>query len=162
MTTRTGDRVLAGTPGRSSAILKLFIGAIALSSTLLLGTVDSTAGETTPSPKDAKLEIISPVDGATVSSPVVVKFGLAGMGVAPAGVEHANTGHHHLIVDSPLPKPEFAIPKDDKHQHFGGGQTQVSIELSPGIHTLQLLLGDHRHIPHGPPVSSEIVSILVK
>lgn len=119
-------------------------------------------GDVTAAPSEASLEIISPANGDTVTSPVTVKFGLAGMGVAPAGIEAKNTGHHHLIIDSPLPNVQFAIPKDAKHRHFGGGQTQVTLELEPGTHTLQLLLGDYRHIPHGPAVVSEKITITVK
>ena len=115
-----------------------------------------------PAPAEAKLEIISPANGAKVTSPVTVQFGLAGMGVAPAGIEAKNTGHHHLIIDAPLPDTAFAIPKDAKHRHFGGGQTQVTLELTPGTHTLQLLLGDFRHIPHNPPVSSKRITITVE
>ncbi|MCH7600518.1 MAG: DUF4399 domain-containing protein [Myxococcales bacterium] len=118
-------------------------------------------GDVTPSAKGANLEIISPKDGDMVTSPVIVKFGLAGMGVAPAGVDREKTGHHHLIIDAPLPNLEFAIPKDANHRHFGGGQTQVSLELEPGKHTLQLLLGDYRHIPHNPPLSSKVINITV-
>ncbi|MEO1914488.1 MAG: DUF4399 domain-containing protein [Myxococcales bacterium] len=119
-------------------------------------------GDVTAAPNEASLEIISPANGDTVTSPVTVKFGLAGMGVAPAGIEAKNTGHHHLIIDSPLPNVQFAIPKDTKHRHFGGGQTQVTLELEPGTHTLQLLLGDYRHIPHEPAVVSEKITITVK
>ena len=119
-------------------------------------------GDVTAAPKEASLEIISPANGDTVTSPVTVKFGLAGMGVAPAGIEAKNTGHHHLIIDSPLPNVQFAIPKDSKHRHFGGGQTQVTLDLEPGTHTLQLLLGDYRHIPHAPAVVSEKITITVK
>ena len=119
-------------------------------------------GDVTAAPNEASLEIISPANNDTVKSPVTVKFGLAGMGVAPAGIEAKNTGHHHLIIDSPLPNVQFAIPKDTKHRHFGGGQTQVTLELEPGTHTLQLLLGDYRHIPHGPAVVSEKITITVK
>lgn len=115
-----------------------------------------------PAPPEAVLEIISPANGATVASPVIVQFGLAGMGVAPAGIEAKNTGHHHLIIDAPLPDTTFAIPKDAKHRHFGGGQTQVTLELTPGTHTLQLLLGDFRHIPHNPPVSSKRITLTVE
>jgi hypothetical protein len=93
---------------------------------------------------------------------VIVQFGLAGMGVAPAGVTNANTGHHHLIIDATLPNLDFVIPEDAKHRHFGGGQTQVSLELPAGEHTLQLLLGDYRHIPHDPPISSKKITITVK
>jgi len=119
------------------------------------------AGET-PAPEAAKAYIISPADGATVSSPVTVQFGLSGIGVAPAGVEKAKTGHHHLLIDvAELPAMDSPIPADDHHKHFGGGQTEVTIELAPGKHTLQLLLGDHHHIPHNPPVLSEPVTITV-
>ena len=117
---------------------------------------------TTPSPKGARAYIVSPKNGATVSSPVTIVFGLEGMGVAPAGVNMPNTGHHHLIIDSPLPPLDQPIPKDDKHLHFGGGQTQVTIELAPGKHTLQLLLGDMNHVPHVPPVESKKITITVK
>ena len=113
-----------------------------------------------PSPKGAKLYIISPADGETVTSPVTVKFGLSGMGVAPAGIEKVNTGHHHLIVDGDLPEMGKPMGKDIKH--FGGGQTEASIELEPGKHTLQLILGNHQHIPHDPPVISERIEIMVK
>lgn len=116
----------------------------------------------TPSPEGAHAYIVSPKDGATVTSPVTVVFGLEGMGVAPAGVNMPNTGHHHLIIDSPLPALDQPIPKDDKHLHFGGGQTQVTIELAPGKHTLQLLLGDMNHKPHVPPVFSKKITITVK
>lgn len=116
----------------------------------------------TKSPEGAKVYIISPKDGATVKSPVTVLFGLKGMGVAPAGVDHPNTGHHHLIIDAPLPDPTQPIPKDAHHLHFGGGQTQATIDLPPGKHTLQLLLGDKNHVPHDPPVVSERITITVK
>lgn len=119
------------------------------------------AGET-PAPEGAKAYIISPADGATVSSPVTVQFGLSGIGVAPAGIEKEKTGHHHLLIDvKELPDMNSPIPADEHHRHFGGGQTEVSIDLPPGQHTLQLLLGDHHHIPHNPPVLSEPVTITV-
>lgn len=116
----------------------------------------------TPSPKGARVYIVSPKDGATVKSPFTVVFGLEGMGVAPAGVNVPNTGHHHLIIDSPLPPLDQPIPKDAKHMHFGGGQTQVTLQLPPGKHTLQLLLGDLNHVPHVPPVFSKKITITVK
>lgn len=109
-----------------------------------------------------KAYIISPEDGATVSSPVTVVFGLEGFGVAPAGTVKDKTGHHHLIVDAPLPDLSKPIPADDNYRHFGGGQTQTTVELPPGKHTLQLLLGDHAHIPHAQPVYSEVVTITVE
>lgn len=110
----------------------------------------------------AKLYFISPADGETVQNPVVVRFGLKNMGVAPAGTDVANTGHHHLLIDTELPAMNLPIAKDDKHRHFGGGQTEASIELSPGKHTLQLLLGDFSHIPHKPPVASKQITITVE
>ena len=118
------------------------------------------AGET-PSTPGAKVYFIGLEDGATVTSPVTLRFGLSGMGVAPAGIDKAKTGHHHLIIDAPTPDPSMPIPADDKHRHFGGGQTQVTLELPPGQHTLQLVLGDAAHVPHDPPVVSEVVTITV-
>ncbi len=115
-----------------------------------------------PAPDGAKVYFIEPKDGAEVSSPVSVKFGLSGMGVAPAGVEKAKTGHHHLLIDVGKVDLDNPLPADDNHKHFGGGQTETSITLAPGQHTLQLLLGDHNHIPHKPPVMSEKITITVK
>lgn len=110
----------------------------------------------------ARAYIISPEDGETVSSPVTVRFGLSGAGVAPAGVQREQTGHHHLLINAKqLPDMDKPIPADDQHRHFGGGQTEVTIELSPGEHKLQLLLGDHSHVPHNPPVLSEPITIKV-
>jgi len=114
------------------------------------------------SAKDARVYFVAPQDGATVTSPVSVKFGLSGMGVAPAGVERANTGHHHLIIDAPLPSLDQPVPSDENHRHFGGGQTETVIELAPGKHTLQLLLGDQLHRPHSSAVFSEVITITVK
>jgi hypothetical protein len=123
----------------------------------------TTAFARTPAPEGAGAYIISPSQGEVVSSPVQVRFGLRGMGVAPAGTVKANTGHHHLLVDlQELPDLNQPIPADTNHRHFGGGQTEVSIELAPGQHSLQLLLGDVAHIPHDPPVVSERITITVK
>ena len=117
----------------------------------------------TPSPEGAQLYIIAPTNGEVVSSPVTVRFGLKGMGVAPAGIEKQNTGHHHLLINvESLPALDKPVPSDDHHKHFGGGQTEATVELKPGKHTLQLLLGDMNHIPHSPPVMSEKISITVK
>ena len=121
------------------------------------------AAERSPATADALAYIISPADGETVASPVTVRFGLRGMGVAPAGVEREKTGHHHLLVDvDGLPALDRPIPADDHHRHFGGGQTEVTLELPPGEHTLQLLLGDHLHVPHQPAVTSAPVRITVQ
>lgn len=115
------------------------------------------------SPDGAKNYIIFPENGGTVSNPVVVRFGLNGMGVAPAGVFKENTGHHHLLIDvEKLPDLSKPIPNDKNHVHFGGGQTETVINLTPGTHTLQLLLGDLAHVPFNPPVLSEKITITVK
>ena len=106
--------------------------------------------------------IVQPTDGAVVSSPVKVIFGLSGMGVAPAGVVHEQTGHHHLIIDAEVPNLTTLIPSTDHYRHFGGGQTEVTLELKPGQHTLQLLMGNHIHVPHDPPVMSKKITITVK
>ena len=111
---------------------------------------------------DSTIYFIEPLDGAEVSSPVTIKFGLTGMGVAPAGVEKANTGHHHLIIDAELPDLSKPIPSDEHHKHFGGGQTETQLELSPGKHSLQLLLGNHAHTAHQKPVVSTKITITVK
>ena len=116
----------------------------------------------TPAPAGANVYIISPADGETVSSPVTVKFGLSGMGVAPAGVVKPKTGHHHLLIDTGLPALDTPIPADANHKHFGGGQTETVIVLPPGKHTLQLIMGDMIHIPHEPPVTSQAITITVK
>ena len=109
----------------------------------------------------AEVYIISPKDGEEVSSPVEVIFGLQGMGIAPAGINFPNTGHHHLLIDlDQLPDLKSGIPADAQHLHFGKGQTQALIELDPGEHSLQLLLGDWMHVPHETPVVSEKIKIL--
>ena len=114
------------------------------------------------SPPGAKVYFIAPQDGAVVSNPVKIVFGLTGMGVAPAGTEKDSTGHHHLLID--VEEIDFSMPigKDEHHRHFGGGQTEATIELPAGEHTLQLLLADHLHIPHDPPVISEKITISVQ
>lgn len=114
-------------------------------------------------PAGAAVYIIAPVDGATVSNPVTVTFGLKGMGVAPAGIDKANTGHHHLLVDATqLPAAGQPIPADKQHLHFGGGQTQTQLTLTPGTHTLQLELGDMHHVPFQPALVSKQITIHVK
>ena len=105
---------------------------------------------------------IAPLDGSTVSSPLHVEFGIAGMQVVAAGVNAADSGHHHLLVDTGLPDPGLPIPKDEQHIHFGDGSTTTELNLAPGKHTLQLLLGDHLHIPHEPPVMSAVMTIIVE
>jgi Domain of unknown function (DUF4399) len=128
----------------------------------VLPTVAQAEQQATPSPAGAKVFIIEPKASAVVSSPVTVKFGIEGMEVAPAGSDTPNSGHHHLIIDTVFDNTGDAIPADDNHKHFGKGQTETTVELKPGVHSLQLVLGDKNHIPHVPPVMSELVSITVK
>ncbi|QYU71077.1 DUF4399 domain-containing protein [Leptolyngbya sp. 15MV] len=135
----------------------------------LAALVAPAAAQNTPSPPGARVYFINLKDGDTVTSPVVIQFGLAGMGVAPAnhdgGDAHRNTGHHHLLINTPPLTGEAlrsGIPADDNHRHYGGGQTEARIELPPGRHTLQLVLGDWMHVPHNPPVMSERITITVR
>lgn len=116
----------------------------------------------TPAVEGAQVYFISPDDGATVNNQFTVQFGLKNMGVAPAGVAKEGTGHHHLLIDSDPPATGQPIPSDDHNRHFGGGQTETTLELAPGKHTLQLLLGDHRHIAHEPVIMSKKISITVR
>ena len=130
-----------------------------------LGPAQETAPAALPrtaSPDAALVYFLAPANGATVTSPVTVRFGLRGMGVAPAGVTVPNTGHHHLLIDvTDLPPDNLPIPNDATHRHFGAGQTETELTLEPGKHTLQLVLGDAAHIPHQPPVRSEKITITV-
>lgn len=116
-------------------------------------------------PADAKVYFIAPEDGAKISGKTTVKFGLVGLGVAPAGVEKPKTGHHHLLIDVDAPtgaELNAPLPVDAQHRHFGGGQTETVLDLPPGKHTLQLIFGDQNHIPHDPPLVSEKIAIEVK
>jgi len=114
-----------------------------------------------PSAEMAEVYIISPKDGETVGTELTVKFGLKGMGVSPAGLKRVNTGHHHLLIDA-KELPDLDRPMGSEVMHFGGGQTEKTIQLSKGEHTLQLILGDHMHIPHKPALVSERITIFVK
>jgi hypothetical protein len=134
---------------------------ICLSLVLVLAHVGLVAAQS-PSPTGAKAYIIWPADGAVISGGKLwVRMGLQGMGVAPAGIDKVNTGHHHLLVDTELPDLKEEIPNDRNHLHFGGGQTEARLELPPGEHTLQLLLANQKHIPHNPPIYSKIITITV-
>ena len=125
--------------------------------------VDEAAGlPRTASPPGASVFFITPEDGATVSSPVTIEFGIEGMSVAPAGVNDEHSGHHHLLVDTGLPPLNLPVPADPNHIHFGDGSTSTELTLDPGQHSLLLLLGDHLHIPHEPPVSSQTITITVE
>ncbi|MGD8340854.1 MAG: DUF4399 domain-containing protein [Gammaproteobacteria bacterium] len=142
--------------------------------TLITGTLlclgaltvrSQNAPETLPrteAPAAAEVYIQTPADGAEVRSPFTVRFGLRGMGVAPAGITAPNTGHHHLLIDvDPLPPENLPLPSSDQVRHFGAGQTETELDLPPGEHTLQLVLGDAMHIPHQPPVRSDRITITV-
>jgi hypothetical protein len=129
---------------------------------LTAATTVATAQDVSKAPAGAKVFFVEPKNGDTVSSPVKLKFGLSGMEIAPAGTEKPNAGHHHLLINTKLADPKAGIPADDKHKHYGKGQTEDTITLPPGTHTLQLVLGDHNHIPHNPVVQSEVITITVK
>ena len=108
-----------------------------------------------------KVYFINLEDGDRLESPFLIQFGLSGMGVAPAGTDRANTGHHHLLInvnEIDLSKP---IPSSSSHIHFGGGQTESLIDLIPGDYSMQLVLGDMTHTPHNPPIISQRINITV-
>jgi hypothetical protein len=125
-------------------------------------TAEPAAVERTKSPVTAAVYFVAPADRDTVTSPIRVEFGLKDMEVAPAGTDSPNTGHHHLLIDTELPDLGQPIPADEQHIHFGDGSTSTELTLAPGEHTLQLLLADYRHIPHDPPVMSEMITITVE
>lgn len=116
----------------------------------------------TPAPQGARVFFANLKDGDTVSSPVRVQFGAENIGIAPAGQVVENAGHHHLIIDADMPDPSKPIPADAQHLHYGQGQTEATIELPPGQHTLQLVMGDHLHIPFDPVIASEKITITVQ
>ncbi len=135
---------------------------IAVIATMVLAGCGPSGPKGTPSAPGAEVFFIEPKDGAELSSPITVKFGIEGMEVAPAGTERTHSGHHHVLIDNKLADYASPIPADDNHKHFGKGQTETTLELPPGKHTLQLVLGDHNHIPHDPPVQSDVITITVK
>ena len=128
----------------------------------MIGAPVSTLGETA-APPNASVYIISPKDGDTVTNPFKVQFGLSGMGVAPAGIKFDNTGHHHLLVDTDLSeiKLDAPLPATDKILHFGKGQTETTLTLTPGKHTLELLFADYQHMSFDPPLHSKKITITV-
>jgi hypothetical protein len=136
--------------------------AVALFVVMAFGATIASAE--TPSPPGAAVYFINLKDGDTVTGPFKVQFGLTGMGIAPAGSQNPNTGHHHLLIDTQISPEQLKqpIPADAQHRHFGGGQTEVVLTLPPGQHTLQLVLGDGAHTPHEPPVVSPVIKVTVK
>lgn len=139
---------------------------ITVAATVVVGSLvcNPAYAECTPAPDHAYLYIGWPNDGEVLRAgrPFRVWFGLRNMGVGPKGVNKADTGHHHLLIDTDLPPFDEDIPSDKNHLHFGAGQTEAMIELPPGKHTLQLLMGDHAHLPHCPPVYSKKITVYVK
>ena len=129
----------------------------------VLSVTGAGAGET-PSPRDAKVYFINLKNNDVVRSPVTIQFGLSGMGIAPAGTEAPGTGHHHLVIDDAITGAALdqAVPLDDRHLHFGKGQTEATVALPEGTHTLQLVLGDWSHVPHNRPVMSERITVTVQ
>jgi hypothetical protein len=115
-----------------------------------------------PSTEGASVFFITPEDGATVTNPINIEFGIAGMNVVKAGNNQPHSGHHHLLIDTDLPDLGMPIPADEQHVHFGDGSTSTQISLLPGEHKLQMLLGDYLHIPHNPPLTSAQITITVE
>ena len=146
----------------AALVTALFLGAAWVAAHEVSGSHPFGELKPSPAPEDARVYFISPENGDEVARPLTVRFGLEGMGVAPAGMEHHHTGHHHVLIDVDLPTPGQPIPADDQHRHFGGGQTEVSLKLKPGPHTLQLILGDHRHVPFEPALVSERITVTVR
>src|SRR6202049_1888642 len=159
MTAPSGAVQLLGAPMIHRTLVSIlvpFLGGFILSDTAL-----SQTGGPTPSPPEAAVYFIGLKDGDTLPTKATLHFGLRGMGVAPAGSDRANSGHHHLIVDAPTPALNTEIPNDFQHLHFGAGQTETEVNLPPGEHTLQLVFGDKNHVPHSPPVMSDRIKVKV-
>jgi hypothetical protein len=129
----------------------------------LLATM-ALAQDRTPAAAGAEVYIIAPRDGAKIKGPVTVRFGLKGMGVAPAGVKFDNTGHHHLLIDTDVSELKFEapLPATDKIVHFGKGQTEATLTLAPGTHTLELVFADYQHLSFDPPLHSKKITITVE
>jgi hypothetical protein len=122
----------------------------------------AVAADQKPVPEGSKVYIIWPADGQVIpGGKFWVRMGLTNAGVAPAGIEKANTGHHHLLVDTDLPPLDQEVPNDKNHHHYGLGQTEARLELPPGRHTLQMLFADDAHLPHNPPLYSKKITIIV-
>lgn len=143
------------------SLLALVLSTVTLSASYAHDGSSNNAIKASKSPANASVYIISPQDGATVDETFTIKFGLQGMGVSPAGFDKKNTGHHHLLVDGKK-LPALDKPMGGEVKHFGGGQTQTEVTLAKGKHTLQLILGDHKHMPHSPAVVSKKITVTVK
>ncbi len=149
--------------------LALFLGACSAEEDVVVETMEATP-ETAEAPalprsdaaEGARVFFITPADGDVVSNPIAIEFGVEGMTIVPAGTNEPNSGHHHLLINTGLPPLNLPIPADDNHVHFGDGSNATVIELPSGEHTLQMLLGDHLHIPHQPPLASDVITITVE
>jgi hypothetical protein len=147
--------------------LRLIAAALVSLSFAVIATCDEISaqpaakGGPTPAPEGAEVHFVGLKDGDRLPPKATIRFGLRGMGVAPAGLDRANSGHHHLLIDTELPPLDQPIPNDFNHLHFGAGQTEAEINLKPGPHTLQLLFGDKDHIPHNPPLMSPLIHVVV-
>lgn len=151
--------ILAALPGTA---LLVIIALTASGVVIPFALADPGFFEQTQRESSTEVFFIEPRDGAVVKSSFKVIFGAKGLTIVPAGTEHARGGHHHLLIDTVLPTLGEPIPQDDHHRHFGGGQTSADISLEPGKHRLQMLLGDHNHIPHDPPVTSKVITVTVE
>jgi Domain of unknown function (DUF4399) len=148
---------------RSSALIALLVilSTFAMLTCDLVSAQQGRTGGPTPSSEGAAVYFVGLNDGDTVPTKMTIHFGLREMGVAPAGLDRANSGHHHLLIDTQLPRLDRPIPNNFNHLHFDTGQTEAEVTLKPGTHTLQLLLGDKDHIPHSPPLMSPVVRVTV-
>lgn len=150
-------------PLENTMTRSMFVAMVMVALANTAGAQDTAKPARSKAPAGTELYFIAPDDGATVGTEVTVRFGLKGLGVAPAGVVKENTGHHHLLVDvKELPAADQPIPNDAQHKHFGGGQTETVLQLKPGDHTLQLILGDAAHVPFDPPLVSKTITVHVK
>lgn len=136
-------------------------GVAAILAGLLLVAPPAVMAQQQAMPGDARVHIFWPDNGQTIRGAFWVRMGLSGAGIAPAGVAKAGTGHHHILVDAPLPALDQPVPNDRNHLHFGLGQTEARLDLPPGRHTLQLLLADENHLPHQPPLYSKQITVIV-
>lgn len=153
---RSNPGVVVGNgPVRIDLVFAAALGAATLIAPML------AAAQQQPMPEDARVYILWPPDGQVIRGTFWVRMGLAGAGIAPAGVQKQGTGHHHLLIDAPLPPMDEPIPNDKNHLHFGLGQTETQLDLPAGKHTLQLLLGDANHVPQNPPLYSKPITVTV-
>ncbi|MGX5735008.1 DUF4399 domain-containing protein [Bosea thiooxidans] len=153
---------MTSSPTTSSRSVAAVLAALAACLAISTGAAAQTAAARRQAPPGAQVYFHYPLDGLRVPERFTVRIGLRNMGVAPAGIDQARTGHHHLLIDTDPGPPDQPIPSDYNNIHLGNGQTEVIVTLPKGRHTLQLLLGDHRHIPHNPPVMSQKITVYVR